>query len=289
MKLNALCVLYMQSPEWGALRPNSRRIYEYGMTKFGKLMKRDADTITRPQVLDLRDELFHQRGVCRITLAALNNVLKFGYDRGHVKMNHAANMRNMPKPKPFKRWSENEVDRFLLNSPVHLKRAVMLALFTGQRRSDLIRLRWDQYDGRFIHLVQTKTGKELSIPVHPVLGHELALMQDERRFTTGKGRKALCPYILVNTYYDPWTDRHLTRSISTHSRSLDIADRQLHGIRKTTCAKLAEIGCTPHEIASITGQSLQEVEHYTREASQKVMATNAMKRWEDVGNSPDGV
>src|SRR5262249_46315448 len=38
-----------------------------------------------------------------------------------------------------------------------------------------------------------------------------------------------------------------------------------HGLRKAAARRLAEAGCTPHEIAAITGHaSLREVERYTR-------------------------
>lgn len=286
MKLRAVAALYMQSPEWGNLKPNSQRIYRYGMDKLEEFMKMDADAITRPMIIDLKDRLYHQPGVCRIALAALNNVLEYGYDRGHVKYNHAANMKKLPKTKPFKRWAEDEVQRFLENAPIHLRRAVLLALYTGQRRSDLTRLRWDQYDGEFIHLVQQKTGKELTIPVHPDLKEELAVMQKDRAYIRIKGSKSkpvLEPYMLLTTHYRPWQLNHLTRAIKGQCEKLGIKDRQLHGLRKTTASKLAELGCTPHEIASITGQSLQEVEHYTKGVEQKRMAVSAMGKWENGG------
>lgn len=285
MKLRGLAALYMQSPEWGALKPNSRKMYLYGMAKLERFMKMDADDITRPMVIDLKDELYNTPGVCKAVISVLNNILAFGYDRGHVKYNHAAGIKRMPKQKPYKKWSDDEVERFLLNSPTHLKRAVMLALYTGQRRVDLVRLRWDQYDGNYIHLVQAKTGKELVIPVHPELKAELDQMKSERVFGKFAGRTVVPPYILLNGQNDPWSLHHLTWSVTKQARKLNIMDRQLHGLRKTTAAKLAEIGCTPHEIAAITGQSLQEVERYTKEASQKRMATSAMARWEEDGRT----
>ncbi len=46
-----------------------------------------------------------------------------------------------------------------------------------------------------------------------------------------------------------------------------------HGIRKAASRRLAEAGCTAHEIASITGhKSLAEVERYTKAASQRMLS-----------------
>jgi len=50
-----------------------------------------------------------------------------------------------------------------------------------------------------------------------------------------------------------------------------------HGLRKAACRRLAEAGCSEHEIASISGhQSLAEVRRYTRAASRAKLAKSAM-------------
>lgn len=51
-----------------------------------------------------------------------------------------------------------------------------------------------------------------------------------------------------------------------------------HGLRKATCCRLAEAGCTPHEINSITGQSLKMVEHHTKEVNQRRVAARTDQR-----------
>ena len=50
-----------------------------------------------------------------------------------------------------------------------------------------------------------------------------------------------------------------------------------HGLRKAACRRLAEAGCSEHEIASISGhENLAEVRRYTRAASRAKMAKSAM-------------
>jgi integrase len=52
-----------------------------------------------------------------------------------------------------------------------------------------------------------------------------------------------------------------------------------HGLRKAACRRLAEAGCTVHEIAAISGHaSLREVERYTKAADQAKLARAAMER-----------
>jgi integrase len=56
---------------------------------------------------------------------------------------------------------------------------------------------------------------------------------------------------------------------------------QPHGLRKTAGKRLAEVGCSAHEIMSILGhKTLAETEKYTRDASQRTLATSAISKLE---------
>jgi integrase len=57
-----------------------------------------------------------------------------------------------------------------------------------------------------------------------------------------------------------------------------------HGLRKAGCRRLAEAGCSANEIAAWSGQSLREVERYTRAADQARLARNAMARTMSTGS-----
>jgi hypothetical protein len=48
-------------------------------------------------------------------------------------------------------------------------------------------------------------------------------------------------------------------------------------MRKAACRRVAEAGCTPHQIQSITGhQNLKEIETYTKAVEQASLAKTAM-------------
>ena len=60
-----------------------------------------------------------------------------------------------------------------------------------------------------------------------------------------------------------------------------------HGIRKAAARRLAEAGCTPHEIQSITGHTtLKEVERYTAAVSREALATAAIGKVANAGGTP---
>ena len=52
-----------------------------------------------------------------------------------------------------------------------------------------------------------------------------------------------------------------------------------HGLRKSASVRLAEAGCTPHEIAAITGHaSLKEIVRYTNTVDRKRLARAAIEK-----------
>src|SRR6188474_1648609 len=68
-------------------------------------------------------------------------------------------------------WTDAEIDQFKKTHPVgtraHL--ALSLLLYTGQRRSDVVRMGRQHIRDGMLHIRQVKTGAQLAIPVHSVL------------------------------------------------------------------------------------------------------------------------
>lgn len=60
-------------------------------------------------------------------------------------------------------------------APVELQRPLILAIHTGQRYGDLVRLRWADYDGDHIRLRQSKTSATVTVKasatVRAILDH----------------------------------------------------------------------------------------------------------------------
>jgi integrase len=128
----------------------------------------------------------------------------------------------------------------------------LLALWTGQRQGDLIRLSWSGYDGTAIRLRQGKTRKRVTIPV----GVPLKAALDAR-----KANRPPSTIILTNTRGLPWTeDGFRTSWGKAFDRSGISDDLHFHDLRGTAVTRLALAGCTVPQIAAITGHSLKDVE-----------------------------
>ena len=63
-------------------------------------------------------------------------------------------------------WTADHIKKFCAVASDELQFALLLALWTGQRQGDLIRLTWMQYDGTKIRLRQTCTSTICVAPCH---------------------------------------------------------------------------------------------------------------------------
>jgi integrase len=263
---------YQESVQFQRLAANTRRWRELIFPILAEhFAGYQLTEITRPMVIAVRDHHYDSRGRCSTMLSCLKAILNHAYDKGWVKENVAADIGDMPKSIPIARWSPEEVQLFLDTAPRFVEAVMMLALYTGQRRSDLVKMDWDHYQDRTLYVKQQKTGKELHIPVHPNLEDYLKYL---KRVQWGDRKP-----ILTNFYGAPWQPDSMRVAVKNHCKKIGLGEKMLHGVRKTTASILAEIGCTPHQIASITGHSLKEVARYTLEVEQKHLAEQAMSKW----------
>ena len=129
MKLKSILAHFRTKPEWYTLSSSSKRIFEQGLGYIENFLEMDADEITRQDIISYRDDNFMKRGRCRIGLSTLHRLLSYGYDNGLCKNNHAANIKNLPKKIGHKKWSIDEVNKVMRNSPPPVRRAIMLALY----------------------------------------------------------------------------------------------------------------------------------------------------------------
>jgi len=174
-------------------------------------------------------------------------------------------------------WPQELIERFLREARPSLRWAVRLALYTGQRRGDLVKMKWSHFDGEFIEVRQQKTGALVSIPCHSELRAELESMP------------RVAETILVGERGAPLTGSSLSVMVRKALRDMGVDGYAIHGLRKNAAVQLANAGCTPHEIAAVTGhKTLGIVTHYTKRWDQRVGAKSAVDKWERSGKLKNG-
>jgi integrase len=182
-------------------------------------------------------------------------------------------------------WTDSAIVQFESVHPVGSRErlALGLLLYTGQRRSDVIHMGRQHLRNGLLEVKQRKTGVELTIPVHP----ELQAIIDQT--------PANNMTFLITRWGKPFTGTPFSNWFGEACAQAGLHHCSAHGLRKAAATRLAEAGCTAHEIAAITGHaSLREVERYTKAADQKRLAAAAIdkvsaKSEQKLSNLADGL
>jgi len=270
--IGALIEAFERSPEYQRLARTTRRGYDTYLRDLTGLERVAVKAITRRELMEARDAIAQARGdgAAAGFSRAVSTLFGWAVDRGWIDHTPAGRMRKGLASGHLPAWSEGDVRAALGGLPEHLRRAVVLALYTGQRRGDLITMPWSAYDGSTIRLVQGKTSQALVIPAPAELRAELDAWRQQAGSTM----------ILVNKFGRPWLNgSNLSKQLGGALAAIPgiPAGRNIHGLRKLAATRLAEAGCTPHEIASITGhRTLAMVALYTRSVDQERAAEAAV-------------
>jgi integrase len=269
----ALAVSYFNSPEFRSLESSSRYNYRAAIERFCKQSdngqqngdKRVA-TLQHRHVVALM--AVREPRVANTLRKALRAMMKHAVVVGLRADDPTRDVKAIAiKSSGHHTWSEAEIMQFEARHPIGSRAALALTLLlhTGQRRSDIIRMGRQHVRGDALYVRQQKTGVELLIPINAELraAIDAAAAGDMTFLVTELGK----PF--TGVAFSNWFRRQCDMANLRHCSA--------HGLRKAAARRLAEAGCTPHEIAAITGHaSLREIERYTRAVDQRRLAESAI-------------
>jgi len=207
-------------------------------------------------------------------LVAFKHVVRWALERKLMRNDPTLSVHiKRPKSDGFHTWTEQETAQFEARWPIGSKPrlALALGLYTAQRRGDVVRIGRQHIRDGVLTVRQAKTGATLAIPVHPDLAAIIA--------ATPVGHLTL----LVTQTGKSYGANDFSEMFRSWCDAAGLPQRCVfHGLRKAACTRLADAGCTAHEIAAISGhKTLKEVERYTKGADQARLARAAMER---IGN-----
>jgi integrase len=209
-----------------------------------------TDRRTRGVFMAWRDRIAAASGRRQADYAwdVLARVLSWALDRGLVLANPCTRGGRLYRGSRRENvWMPADEAAFLERAPARLHLAMLLALWTGQRQGDLLRLSWNAYDGKHIRLRQSKTGARVVIPV----GAPLRAALD--------AAPKVSPIILTNQHGKPWRSESFRWSWNRACKAAGIVGLTFHDLRGTAVTRLALAGATEAEIATITGHSIRGV------------------------------
>ncbi|MEC9312939.1 MAG: tyrosine-type recombinase/integrase [Pseudomonadota bacterium] len=282
--VGALIASYYQTADFLGLSPVTQRTYRNILERF------------RAEHADKRVAMLEKRHIQKLmgeraaTPSAANRLLRML----HILMTHAIDLgwrkddptfgvkKLREKTGGFTTWGEEHIAAFLdYHKPgTRAHTALMLLLYTGQRRSDVVKMGPGNVKDGCIAIVQQKTGQPVDIPILPPLQVVLDTLPDTATFLTSDRHSAdngpLTPEGFTNWF------RKMVQAVTHEENGKQVRSLpdglSSHGLRKATCRRLAEHGCSPHEIMSISGhKTLAEVTRYTVAANRKKLAQQASR------------
>ncbi|MGZ3321351.1 MAG: site-specific integrase [Xanthobacteraceae bacterium] len=275
----ALALSYFASPDFRTLKPSTQRAYRWIIERLCKEHgdKRAAE-LRRDHIVKLMAARAETPGAANGLRMALRVLMKHAIDIGLRADDPTREVRAIRvRTAGHHSWTDEEIAQFERHHPIgsRARLALALLLYTGQRRGDVIRMGAQHIREASLHVKQQKTGVELIIPVHPNLAAiiEAAPRQHLTFVTTRHG--------------GPFEGSSFSRWFRGQCDEAGLPHCSPHGLRKAAARRLAEAGCTAHEIGAITGHaSLTELVRYTRAADQRHLAEAAMTKTRTSGGKP---
>jgi integrase len=252
------------SPEFENRAENTklgdRRLLDEIRATFGAGMLRD---LCDRHVKTIRD-YFRQKHTASVADAAISRLsVVWQFADQHLDLdlggNPTAGVTRVHKVKSkHEPWPNDVLSAFDAHAPGHLRLAVMLLLYTGQRRSDVVQMKWRQFDGDTIEVVQQKTNEPVAIPCHRRLKSVLATLPRCSEF------------ILTGERGQPYKAASLAAMVRKQLHAIGVRGYSVHGLRSNAAQALAEADCSVSQIMAITGhRSPAMALHYASRAEKK--------------------
>jgi enterobacteria phage integrase len=269
---DSLVQLYLESSDFARLAPSTRRAYKLVIERLVRdenIGHRLVPQMERKHVSAIVARRKGTPGAANDVLKKLRILLRFAIDNGMRKDDPTLRIKSFAEG-TFHTWTDEEIAAFEAHWPTGTRERTAFALFlyTGQRLGDVRRMSWRDVEGSMIKVIQGKTKAELWIPLHPGLSAALAAWPRTHM-------------VMLTTHYgEPHSVKGLGNWMAATIAQAGLPDRCVtHGLRKAAARRLAEAGCTAHQIMSITGhQSMKEVERYTKAVEQKRLAVTAIEQ-----------
>jgi integrase len=238
--LLALLQAYQASSEFSGLRDRTRSDYvkqiklievAFGDMPLAALSARGARAI----FMGWRDQLAtRSRRQADYGWTVLARVLSWSKDRGLTSDNPCERGGRLYRgTRAEKVWTDDDEAAWYRSAPSHLHLPVLLALWTGQREGDLLRLTWSAYDGTTIRLRQSKTGARVKMHVGAPLKAALDALS------------RLSPIILLTSEGKPWTPDGFRASFAKARAKAGIVGVTFNDLRGTAVTRLALVERSP--------------------------------------------
>jgi integrase len=220
----------------------------------------------------LRDRKLSTPETANARIKAMRQVFRWGVAKGHASFNPAREVSYFKSSSEgFHTWTAEEVLQFEERHPIgtQARLAFALLIYTGQRRSDVIRF-GKQHAKRAVltftqHKGRNRKPHKLTLPILPTLQK---IIDD-----TPCGDLTF----LINKFGRPFSDAGFGNKFRDWCDQANLPHCTAHGLRKAGATVAANNGATARQLMAIFGwDTIKQAKQYTRKADQKQLAQAAM-------------
>jgi integrase len=270
----ALAVAYFRSSEFLGLSPSTQATYR------GIIERLRVEHGHRRVAHLQRDKLTEMLGNRAKAPAAANNwlrmvrmLMRFAIELGMRNDDPTLGIKTLKiKSDGFKIWEPEQIQNYRAKHAVGTRAllALELLLNTAQRRSDVVRMGRQHVRDGILSIRQKKTGTLVEIPILQELQQALdAIPANNLTFLTTEHSRPFTAAGFGNWFRERCNEAGVLKGYAAH------------GLRKAAATRLAEAGCTDHQIMAWGGwETLKEVQRYTKAANRKRLAQSVLEKLE---------
>lgn len=265
----ALITSYYASPQFKRLAKGTQANYRRHCTAIAEKNEfKDMRTFRRKHAIAARDALQETWSKANERVAVLSALCAHAVDLEWIDRNPVENIKKL-KGGEYAPWPDVKLRAFERVAEGTARTVYELAIGTGQRIGDCCAMRWDDFDGDFMRVVQEKTGADLWIACPSRL----------KAYLAGLPRQG--DYILAKNLRQHIGKRQVQGAVEAVREAIGAKAFVPHGWRYNATQELAEAGCSDAEIQAVTGhKSLEMVKKYRQHADQRKRSRQAQARRE---------
>ncbi len=198
----------------------------------------------------IKDERIRKASTVNMHLCMIGRVLGYAVEAGVLISNPVRKVRKLRAPQHRTRYMTDDEETQLfaaLSHPLrsHVLPLVRLALLTGMRRGELLRMRWDthvNFERGEVYATNTKTGRDRDIP-----------MSDQCRRLLIEMRAAAIGDFLFMHNGKPLGKP--SKAFKAACAEAGITNLCFHDLRHTFATRLGDAGASMADIAALLGHS----------------------------------